>query len=79
MHCANPACCCSAEDLTKGTLRLVELEVPPDERLIGIEGGFPVCVARSRYFWLCAKCSKLMRVTGWTATGVTLMQIRTAA
>jgi hypothetical protein len=65
MHCANPNCRRKAEDLLDGTLWLVESEVPPDDRITGAAGGFPVCSVRSRYFWLCAECSRVLIVKKW--------------
>jgi hypothetical protein len=72
MKCANPDCRTPAVDLTDGVLRLVELDVPPEERVVRSEGGFPVCSVPSRYFWLCPKCSSHLRVRSWTPDGVTL-------
>lgn len=72
MQCANPSCCKEALDLQNGTLSLLEMEVPPSERLIRGDCGFPVCAAPSRYFWLCAECSRTLRIRRWTSTGVIL-------
>lgn len=66
MRCANPHCERVADDFFTGTLWLVEQEVPPDARIAGDEGGFPVCVVPTRYFWLCPACSKVMEVRSWT-------------
>jgi hypothetical protein len=71
MQCANPDCRAPAIELTTGVLRLVELDVPPEERVIRSDGGFPVCSVPSRYFWLCPKCSCYLRVCRWTVEGVT--------
>jgi hypothetical protein len=42
MHCANPNCRRKAEDLLDGTLWLLETELPPDDRITGAAGGFPM-------------------------------------
>ena len=68
MYCANPNCRVSAEEMMKGTLRLLEFETPPEERTRYSSGGFPVCFAKTRYFWLCEKCSYLFTISkfgGW--------------
>ena len=70
MHCANPHCRVPAADLTVGVLRLVELDVAPEERVVRSDGGFPVCSVPSRYFWLCPKCSAYLRVKRWTSGGI---------
>ena len=72
MRCANPDCHHKAQDLCDGTLRLIELEVPPGERLLRVDGGFPVCSVPSKYFWLCADCSRILRITRWTMEGLIL-------
>lgn len=72
MKCANPECRRDAHDLQHGILRLLEMEVPPEERLEGNDYGFPVCKVPSRFFWLCATCSRILRMKGWTANGVIL-------
>jgi len=71
MQCANPDCRTPAVDLTDGVLRLIELDAPPEERVVRSDGGFPVCSVPSRYFWLCPKCSPYLRVRGWNVNGVT--------
>lgn len=70
MRCANPRCGQLARDIFAGTLRLVELEVPADARIVGDESGFPICIVPSRYFWLCPACSRTMEVRRWTRTEV---------
>src|SRR5689334_20895146 len=72
MQCANPHCRMPALDLSAGVLRLVELDVPPEERVLRSDGGFPVCSVPSRYFWLCPRCSSYLRVGRWTFDGVIL-------
>ena len=74
MKCANPDCRVPALDLSAGVLTLLELDVPPEERVIRSDGGFPVCSVPSRYFWLCAKCSSHLRMRRWTSTGLVLEQ-----
>lgn len=74
MECANPGCRVPALDLSTGVLTLLELDVPPEERVIRSDGGFPVCSVPSRYFWLCAKCSSHLRIRRWTPTGLVLEQ-----
>lgn len=70
MQCANPDCRVPAVDLSAGILRLIELDVAPEERVIRSDGGFPVCSVPSRYFWLCPKCSAYLRLRRWTASGI---------
>ena len=72
MQCANPKCRQDALDLQAGTLCLIELSLPPDERIIRADGGFPVVVAPSRYFWLCPECSRIWKMRRWTSAGVDL-------
>ena len=72
MRCANPKCCATDENLLKGILKLMELETAPDKRLLYAGGGFPVCSARTRYFWLCETCSKHLTIKKWNSTGLVL-------
>lgn len=72
MRCANPNCRAVADDLLKGTLRLVEFETAPDERLLYRADGFPVCVARTKYFWLCPTCSRMFTIAKWNSSGLIL-------
>ena len=72
MVCANPDCRRDAHDLQNGTLRLMEMDVPPEERLEGNDFGFPICKVPSRFFWLCAACSTALRMSRWTAAGLIL-------
>jgi hypothetical protein len=72
MFCANLNCRLEAFDLQLGTLRLVEMEVPPDERTIRSDWGFPICSVPSRYFWLCAECTRLYSIKQWTPAGLVL-------
>lgn len=72
MHCANPKCNAIADDLLKGTLRLVEFETAPDDRILYSSGGFPVCAARTKYFWLCENCSQRFRMARWNSSGLIL-------
>jgi hypothetical protein len=72
MRCANPKCRATAENLLKGILKLIEFETPPDERLLYAAGGFPVCSARTRYFWLCETCSKHLTIKKWNSTRLVL-------
>jgi len=66
MHCANPECGRVADDLTSGLLRLIELDVPPEQRVTRSDSGFPICAVRSRYFWLCEQCCEILRILRWT-------------
>jgi hypothetical protein len=66
MHCANPECGRVADDLTIGVLRLIELDVPPEQRITRSDSGFPICAVRSRYFWLCEQCCEILRIRRWT-------------
>lgn len=72
MRCANADCNQPAHDLTKGALRLLELEVPPEQRVLRSDSGFPVCAVPSRYFWLCEHCSKFLNIRRWTKDGLIL-------
>ena len=72
MRCANPQCGVIAEDLLKGTLTLIEFETPADERILHAAGGFPVCSAQTRYFWLCEACSRMFRIRKWNSSGLVL-------
>jgi hypothetical protein len=72
MRCVNPDCGTVATDLTRGVLRLLEMDVPPEERVTRSEGGFPICCVPSRYFWLCAKCATFLSIRRWTADGLLL-------
>jgi hypothetical protein len=76
MHCANPNCHTIAEELLKGTLALVEFETAPADRLLYAEGGFPVCSAPTRYFWLCAPCSKQFAIKKWNSAGLILVPLQ---
>jgi len=75
MLCANPDCRAMADDLMKGILTLVEFETPPDDRISDADGGFPVCSTRTRYFWLCEKCSYNLAIRKWNASGLILEPI----
>lgn len=72
MRCANPRCDQTAQDLQDGILRLIELDLPPEDRLLRIDGGFPICTAPSKYFWLCTDCSKAWTIKRWTIEGLHL-------
>ena len=72
MRCANPQCHQEAHSLQEGTLRLLELAVPPEERIVRSETGFPVVVVPSRYFWLCPECSRVYSIKRWTPAGLIL-------
>jgi hypothetical protein len=74
MQCANPECRNPAFDLSTGVLRLIELAVPPADRVVRSDGGFPVCSVPSRYFWLCPKCSSFLRIRQWTHDGLIFEQ-----
>lgn len=72
MQCVNPQCRQDAHDLYSGTLRLFELTIPPEERIVRADGGFPVVVVPSRFFWLCSQCSRIWRMKRWTTAGLLL-------
>jgi hypothetical protein len=76
LHCANPNCHTIAEDILKGTLTLVEFEAAPADRLLYAEGGFPVCCARTRYFWLCEPCSEHLAIKKWNSAGPILVPLQ---
>jgi|SRR5947207_9771316 len=75
MHCANPQCGAAADDLLKGILTLKEFETAPDDRILHAAGGFPVCSARTKYFWLCERCSRTVTIRKWNASGLLLESI----
>lgn len=79
MRCANPVCRKDAQDVDRGSLHLLEMEVPPDERVVRAESGFPIFAVPVRFFWLCAECSRFFRLRRWTATGLILEPIVKAA
>jgi hypothetical protein len=79
LRCANPNCHTIAEDLLKGSLTLVEFETAPANRLLYAEGGFPVCSARTRYFWLCAPCSEHLAIKKWNSAGLILVPLQEVA
>jgi hypothetical protein len=62
----------TADNLLKGTLKLLEFETLPENRLLHASGGFTVCSARTRYFWLCEKCLKLLRIRRWNSARLLL-------
>jgi hypothetical protein len=70
MQCANLACRLRSQSLHDGTLRLIELDVAPEDRIVGVEGGFPVCSVPTRYFWLCEICSRVLTIKRWTPAGL---------
>ena len=72
MRCANRNCSEMADDLLSGTLTLMEFETAPEERIVYATGGFPVCAARTRYFWLCRECSRLFTIRKWDSSGLVL-------
>lgn len=72
MKCVNPKCRQDAQDLHTGTLRLLELAIPPEERIVRGDSGFPVIVVPSRYFWLCPQCSRTWKMKRWTPAGLVL-------
>ena len=74
MECANPRCDANDRLVEGGTLKLLEMEMPPERRLIRGECGFPVCQAPSRFFWLCERCSCWLRIARWTAQGLVLVR-----
>ena len=75
MQCANPHCRKAAENLDKGCLTFVEMEVPPEERTIRSDSGFPICSVPGKFFWLCAACSVTLKIRRWTRAGLVLEQI----
>lgn len=72
MHCANPNCHAAADDISTGTLKLIEYETAPEDRILNAAGGFPVCSASSRFFWLCPACSRSFTIRKWNSSGVGL-------
>lgn len=75
MRCANPQCRADDQDLLRGTLQAVEFETPPEKRLLYESGGFPVCSARTRFFWLCPACSRVFTIRKWNSSGVVLQRV----
>lgn len=55
-----------------GTLRLLELAVPVEERVVRSDTGFPIVAVPSRYFWLCPECSQRFEIRRWTPDGLIL-------
>jgi hypothetical protein len=72
MQCANLNCRTDAQHLESGTLRLLEMEVPPEMRTVGSDSGFPVFAVPTKYFWLCAACSRFLTMRRWTSDGLVL-------
>ena len=72
MHCANPKCQASMLDAQGGTMKMLELDMPPEARVAGSEWGFPVQCAPVRYFWLCEDCSRIYRIRQWNLDGLLL-------
>lgn len=72
MRCANPKCNAVMMDTQGGTMRLLELDIPPEARIERGEWGFPVLCVPTRYFWLCEDCSRLYRIRRWTTEGLRL-------
>ena len=70
MQCSNPQCRKPAEDAENGTFRFLEMEVPPEERTIRSDYGFPVCSVPGRFFWLCARCAMALKLRRWTHAGL---------
>ena len=79
MRCANPECGRIAEHLFDGTLRLIELDLPPRQRTTGDESGFPVCIVPTRYFWLCQECSRSVEIHRWTLRGIIVKPLAKSA
>jgi hypothetical protein len=72
MRCANPDCGVIAQELFKGMLALVEFETTPENRISHAAGGFPVCSTRTKYFWLCERCSHHFTIRKWNSRGLIL-------
>jgi hypothetical protein len=72
MQCVNPKCRQDAQELRAGTLRLLELAIPPEQRIVRADSGFPIVVVPSRYFWLCSQCSRVWKMKRWTPAGLLL-------
>lgn len=72
MNCANPKCRAVMQEMHGGTMRMLELEVPPEERIARSEWGFPILCVPTRYVWLCASCSRVFKLRRWTADGLIL-------
>lgn len=72
MRCSNPDCRQEARDLQSGIVRMLEMEVPPEERITRAEGGFPVVVVPVKHFWLCEACARRFRIKRWTVAGLVL-------
>lgn len=76
MRCANRNCNALAEDLFTGSLKLMEFEMDPSDRLLHAAGGFPICIAQTRYFWLCERCSRKLTISRWNSSGVHLERLQ---
>lgn len=75
MQCANPQCSAELLYLRDGSLQLFQFE--PDAEHShdgGDDGAFPMRSSPCRFFWLCARCSRLYVMKRWTSSGVVLCQ-----
>jgi hypothetical protein len=72
MRCVNPECTCGLLDLPGGSVWLMQLEVPRDQQTESEEHGFSACALPTKYFWLCADCSRRFVLLHWTPAGVVL-------
>ena len=53
-------------------MRLLELAIPPEERVVRPKSGFPIVAVPSRYFWLCSQCSRIWKIKRWKPEGLLL-------
>ena len=74
MRCANPDCCCGLFDQPGGSIWLMQLETPCDQLMESVDYDFSVSTLPSKYFWLCADCSRRFILSRWTPTGVSLVK-----
>ena len=75
MQCINPQCHRNCHDLQSGTLRLLELAIPLEKRVVRPKSGLPIVAVPSRYFWLCSQCSQIWKIKRWTPEGLLLANL----
>ncbi len=69
MRCANSECSRDLLDLPGGSVWLMQLEMPTNSSGHGYDG-FPICTQPTKYFWLCAECSRHFVLLRWTPFGL---------
>lgn len=72
MRCANPQCSAELVYLRDGSLQLLQYEPDSQQATEYEDGAFPMRPFPSRFFWLCAECSRVYVMKAWTSLGVVL-------